>query len=109
MKSKEMLDERIKKLIEYIDKLPEGSDEKIKALENLKTLYEIRMNETKADQTKSDTVIKWVSAIGQIGLGVVSIVAYDRWYKRGLIFEEEGTIRSPMTRNLLSRMLPGKK
>ena len=40
---------------------------------------------------------------------VLPIVAYGIWYHKGLKFEETGTVTSPMTRNLITRMLPKKK
>lgn len=40
---------------------------------------------------------------------VLPIVAYGIWYHKGLKFEETGTVTSPMTRNLIVRMLPKKK
>ena len=42
----------------------------------------------------------------QVGLAVVGWVTYDIWHRRGLRFEETGTITSPQTRNLISNMLP---
>lgn len=42
----------------------------------------------------------------QVGLAVIGWVTYDIWYRRGLRFEETGTITSPQTRNLISNMLP---
>lgn len=49
---------------------------------------------------------RWINFGLQLGLTLVSVVAYDCWYRRGLKFEETGTVGSPMTRNLISRMLP---
>lgn len=40
---------------------------------------------------------------------VLPIVAYGIWYHKGLKFEETGTVTSPMTKNLIARMLPKKK
>lgn len=40
---------------------------------------------------------------------VLPIVAYGIWYHKGLRFEETGTVTSPMTKNLIARMLPKKK
>ena len=45
----------------------------------------------------------------QVLLGGLSMVAYNAWLNRGLRFEETGSIRSPMTRNLLSRLIPKSK
>lgn len=40
---------------------------------------------------------------------VLPIVAYGMWYRKGLKFEETGTVTSPMTKNLIAKMLPKKK
>lgn len=60
----------------------------------------------KEAQMKEQSMDRWVNLGVQIGLSLLSIVAYDRWFRRGLKFEETGTITAPMTKNLLSKMLP---
>lgn len=58
----------------------------------------------------SGQVIERFCKYGTLALElIVPIVAYGTWYNRGLKFEETGTVTSPMTRNLISRMLPKKK
>ena len=66
---------------------------------------ELRIKENQINEQSMD---RWVNFGIQVGLGLVGIFAYDRWYRRGLKFEETGTITAPMTRNLLSKMLPKK-
>jgi len=66
-------------------------------------LHELELKKAQLDEQKLD---KWVNLGMQVGLSMLSIVAYDVWNRRGLKFEETGTITSPMTRNLLSKMLP---
>jgi len=39
-------------------------------------------------------------------LKLIDTIAYDRWYRRGLIFEETGSITSHMTKGLVSKMTP---
>lgn len=60
----------------------------------------------KENQLKEQKLDRWVNLGIQVGLTCVSIFAYDRWFRRGLKFEETGTVTSPMTKNLLSKMLP---
>lgn len=64
---------------------------------------EIELKQAQLDEQKID---RWVNFGMQVGLAMVSVFAYDIWNRRGLKFEETGTITSPMTRNLLSKMLP---
>lgn len=66
------------------------------------------------DQSKrdllSDQAIERYLKYGAVALEVIlPIVAYGVWYKKGLKFEETGTVTSTMTRNLISKMLPKKK
>lgn len=66
-------------------------------------LHELELRKAQLDEQKLD---RWVNFGTQVGLAMLSVVAYDIWNRRGLKFEETGTITSPMTRNLLSKMLP---
>lgn len=61
----------------------------------------------KEAQHKSQNLDRWLNIGVQIGLTVMSLVAYDIWSRRGFKFEETGTICSPQNKNLMSRMLPG--
>ena len=60
----------------------------------------------KLAQHKSQNLDRWLNVGVQVGLTIMSLVAYDIWSKRGFKFEETGTICSPQNRNLLSNMLP---
>lgn len=59
-------------------------------------------------QISEQVIDRWVNVGLQVGLALMGIGAYDAWYRRGLKFEENGTIASPMIKNLISRMLPKK-
>lgn len=72
-------------------------------VESCNRLQELELRKAQLDEQKLD---RWVNLGMQVGLAMLSIVAYDIWNRRGLKFEETGTITSPMTRNLLSKMLP---
>lgn len=65
--------------------------------------------EIKETQTRGMALDRWINLGLQVGLTLVGIVAYDCWYRRGLKFEKTGTVTTPMTRNLISKMLPTKK
>lgn len=62
--------------------------------------------ELKEDQHREEVKSRWINAGVQVGLTLLGIIAYDIWNKRGLRFEEQGSITSPQTRNLYSKMLP---
>lgn len=98
-------------------------EERAARLKELTQLYELRIEEIKAEhardtlakeqedkraESKAHNLDRWVNVAVQVGLAVAGFVAYDIWNRRGLRFEETGTISSPMTRNLLSRMIPKK-
>lgn len=61
------------------------------------------LKEAQHDAQKLDRWLNFGLAVGQ---AVIMVIAYDVWNRRGLRFEEEGTIRSPHTRGLLSNMIP---
>ncbi len=71
----------------------------------------IRSEEVEARKKQAvNQRIDLVLSLGvQVLLGGLSMVAYNAWLNRGLRFEETGSIRSPMTRNLLSRLIPKSK
>ena len=117
------LDEVIAKEIDNLPNIAEGSKEKKEAIENLEKLYKLRIEEAKIEQVRCDKIDemgvkqaqldaqardRWINFGTQIGLAFASLVAYNMWFNRGLKFEETGTITSPITRNLLSRLLPKK-
>lgn len=120
-----LLDERI---VEELDALPELTDEeKDPAIKRLSELMKMRNEEMKVhvshvestkqrdaeceikrEQLKGQSKDRWLNFVAQIGLGIAGLIAYDIWYRRGLKFEEEGSVRAPMTRNLITGMLPKK-
>lgn len=118
-----LLNEVIEKDIRNLSNLDAGSEARSKAVEELKNLHEMRIEEAKIEQGKVNVIFtkedkeaqlksqafdRWVNIGVQVGLAIGGWVAYDVWYRRGLRFEETGSITSPMTRNLLSRLIPKK-
>lgn len=133
-KSTNLLLDRIEEELRRIDSI-EDEDSRRRAIDDLAVLYKLKIEEEKAIFETDDNSKKWylekerikneerdlelrekqlkeqktdrLANLGvQIGLSLLSIVAYDIWNRRGLKFEEHGTITSPMTRNLLLKMLP---
>lgn len=122
-KIRESLDEVIGKEIENLSTFETGSKEKSTAIADLTQLYRLRIEEAKIEQAKNEkydeldikhaqlnaqSLDRLINVGLQIGLTIGGWIAYDIWNRRGLKFEETGTITSPWTRNLLSRMLPKK-
>lgn len=118
-----LLNEEIEKDIRNLSNLESGSEARSKAVDELKKLHELRIEEAKIEQGKVNVIFakedkeaqlksqafdRWINIGVQVGLAIGGWVAYDVWYRRGLRFEETGSITSPMTRNLLSRLIPKK-
>lgn len=51
---------------------------------------------------------RWITAGTTLITTVLGLVAYNTWFRKGLKFEETGTITSPIIKNLLSKMIPSK-
>lgn len=122
-KIQRLLDDVIVKEIENLPTLSAGSKEKSEAVEELTQLYKLKLETAKIEQEKeslefekqtrkeqfeSQAKDRWVNFGLQVGITVGGWIAYDIWHRRGLRFEETGTITSPYTRNLISRMFPKK-
>ena len=124
---KKLLDDEIKEEIESLSDLKDGSDEKSKAIDGVAKLYRLRIEENEAkaarkkeEEHRTDELIAkkeqrkdaFIDRCINAGLAILTTVGgwacYNHWYKRGLKFEETGTITSPQTRGLLSRLLPKK-
>lgn len=127
-----LLDKQIKTEIENLDYLEMGSKEKQNAIDGIAKLYELRLSENKAEtdqienqarmeldtkkveneidsdkvKRKGANLDRWISLGLQIAIPLGTFIAYDIWHRRGLKFEETGTITSPWTRNLMSKMTP---
>mgnify|MGYP003288329965 CR=1 FL=1 len=121
--------------LKNLDKLEDGSKEKSAAIDGLSKLYQLKIeeersqaahienmkrleqehnqsiieNSQKSEQLKEQSIDRWINFGLQVGIAVGGWIAYDRWNRRGLKFEETGTVTSPLTRNLMSKMLPSLK
>lgn len=133
-KIRTLLDETIEVKLRNLTQLSTNESAKSREVDELTQLYKLRIEEAKlevdrldkakqreneqterltelgfkSDQLKAQKLDRWVNVGLQIGLALGGWIAYDIWNRRGLKFEETGTITSPMTRNLISRMLPKK-
>lgn len=102
-KTLDNLNEVVKDHIEKVTTLPDGSEEKAKAIEELSAIHKLKIEEAKVKQTK------WSQIAGYAVQGA-TIVGGWIFYKSVLrdehFFEINNTPRTPTFRNLLSRMFP---
>ena len=127
---RDLLDETIVREIENLNSMDSGSDEHSKAVESLNKLYKLKIEEDKnkqdhldkqeaitteernlklkRDQLSEQVKDRYINCGVQVGLALLSVFAYDQWYRRGLKFEETGSVTSPWIRNIISKMVPKK-
>lgn len=118
---KERLDEEIEQEIQELSEMEAGSEAKAKAIDGVTKLYRLKLDEVEAEtrrrEIKAQKEIEeakrkdankgqWIGIAVQVGLAVAGWICYDIWHRRGLKFEETGTVTSPWTRNLMSNMKP---
>ena len=125
---RDLLGEEIKEEIQNLSTLEPGSKEKSTAIEDLATLYRLRIEELKNDgdlnekyysrecegQLKKDQLSEQVKdryfRLGVEAAGIVlPLIFYAAWMKRGFKFEENGTFTSTTFRGLFNRFKPTKK
>lgn len=134
-KIKNLLCEEIEEEILKLSSLEAGSKEKSTAINDLATLYRLKIEETKTElefdekrerrfmeinQSDSDIRIKRnqltvdeKDRYFRLGIEVAGIILplifYAAWMKRGFRFEETGTFTSTTFRGLFNRFKPTKK
>lgn len=128
---KNLLGEEIKREIENLSTLEPGSKEKSAAIEDLSTLYRLKIEEGKNELTymekydqgiisdrdyeekKAQLVEETRDRYFRLGIAaaeiILPLVFYATWMKRGLKFEETGTYTSTTFRGLFNRFKPTKK
>lgn len=71
-----------------------------------------REEELKKEQEKNEW-LRLIASLGiNCGVSLITLLAYNGWYNRGLKFHQTDTLTEPMTKNLVSKMtnlLPWKK
>ena len=130
-----MLNELIANEIESISGLEAGSKEKATAVENLATLYRLRIeenksiwdadeksdhrmmeerisiqeNEIKKQQVKEQVYDRYFKAGIAVAELIIPLICYGIWMNKGFRFEETGTITSSTFKGLINRFRPTKK
>ena len=95
----DLLEEQITACLEKI-KSTEG-EERQKEINNLETLYKLKIDELRLEQAKQSDIIKCGTKVFEVG---VPLAAYGVFYKKGLIFEQTGSYTSTTVRNLLGKI-----
>ena len=93
-----------------------NTEKRKETVEILTRLHALRIEEARVKQeyakqqtqAKNNRFERWLNIGVQVGLTALPLIAYNAWYNRGLRFEIDNTIGSPMTRNLVSKLLPRK-
>lgn len=128
---KNLLGEEIKREIKNLSTLEPGSKEKSAAIEDLSTLYRLKIEEGKNELTymekydqgiisdrdyeekKAQLIEETRDRYFRLGIAaaeiILPLVFYATWMKRGLKFEETGTYTSTTFRGLFNRFKPTKK
>ena len=121
-KIKELLDEEIRSQIIDLASFKSGSKEKADAIDDLATLYKLRIEEVKAEmdlddkvdardsedryrqeQLKERTKDRYIN-LGIAAAGIVLPLIFNCvWISKGCEFEKTGTFTSTTFRNLFSR------
>ena len=118
----QLVDLELKRQLKALPGLKTGSAEQTAAVKNLTVLYEARINEDKLlldakekqeareselrlkeadrEEKKVDRMFHAGIALLEIGL---PLVCYGHWFRKGLKFEETGSITSSMMRNLINK------
>lgn len=118
----QLVDLELKRQLKALPGLETGSAEQAAAVKNLTALYEARINEDKLlldakekqeareselrlkeadrEEKKVDRMFHAGIALLEIGL---PLVCYGHWFRKGLKFEETGSITSSMMRNLINK------
>jgi hypothetical protein len=124
----ELLDEELRSQLENLSNLEQGSQEHSAAVESITKLYKVKLdeiknqqdyeeklgNDKKEEQLKKTQLKQWFIELCikhgvEIGLAIVTLIAYGAYFNRGLKFEETGTFVSPTVRNLTNNFKPRRK
>lgn len=115
---KELLNEEIKNSIANLSEFEDGSDEKGKAVDDVVKLYKLGTEEAKieaeieeARKSRIDSkLMTWVNIGVSLFTFVTGTCVTVGMYKKGLKFEETGTVTSAHTRQILPKLFSfGKK
>lgn len=106
------LDDEIIRAIKDLSGLSPSTPEYEDVVDNIVKLYELKIDEDKSaiDSRKNfhDKIRQYI-ALGVETMGIVlPLIFYERWMRRGLEFEKEGTFTSTTFKGLMSKFRPVK-
>ena len=112
----EMLDNKISELLCDLENLDAGSEERSRAVKDLETLWNMRIESDKMDldiskkndeqsELKKDRLMKIIITGVEVG---VPIAFYSVWMALGLNFEKTGCITSTVFKGLIHFFRPTK-
>lgn len=114
VKNKELLENEIKREIEYLKTLSPGTAEHADTVETITKLYKLNLELVENDraflfkmaQTKDDKQNQYCKfGIEAAGI-VLPLMFYGVWMKKGLKFEETGVFTSTTFRSLFNKFKP---
>ncbi len=118
----EQFDELIANELEGLSNLMDG-DERSAVLKNLQSLISMRQtliqeqtDEAQERNNEKDRELRaWTSGFEiaievlkctvQVGVVILPLRMYDKWFTEGLIFEQEGIFNSQMVKGLIPKLL----
>lgn len=110
-KSNKIIDEMIRKELLELQEI-EDHDKKKAKIGYIQDLIEVKTRNTKKKNNNNNETFKNIVSLLGVGVTAMSVIipliAYDKWYREGLMFEEEGSYSSVNVRNLISSKKPVK-
>ena len=123
MELNERLDKELERRFEDLENLKTGSDEQVKATDNIVKLYKLRMDENEQENSKNadedkavlerhkleleeqkakdDKLIRILTTVTSVGVTIAGFAVGSHWYGKGFKFEETGTICSSTFKGLM--------
>lgn len=115
---REKLEKEIESELEKMAEMDDGSEEKRRASEHLRNLYQLLLEEKQRDETSANhlkeeevedahqkqlLIERIIGHVVTLTSAVLPLVFYGRWMNKGLEFEKTGTFTSQTFKGLISR------
>ena len=119
-----LLEEQLKTGIEHIGNFNDGSDEKARHIDDVATLYKLKIEETKAhaalvqaendrvkneveakhnaDAMKHEKILQYVKTGAEVGIFVAGLIFYGNQIAKGYKYEENGYVASKTFMQVMS-------
>lgn len=115
---REKLEREIESELEKMAEMDDGSEEKRRASEHLRNLYQLLLEEKQRDEASANhlkeeevedahqkqlLIERIIGHVVTLAGAVLPLVFYGRWMNKGLEFEKTGTFTSQTFKGLISR------